>query len=366
MKFEEILNHKLFKSIPERGGKSYRDYLFEILDSYLGLINNLELTGSKGIAKNINVNIDSVINYQTSFVGGIKEALDSYLDGKPFESYKIFEKTMNDRLIKYKNLLKTDTFENETNFFRIRETKENYLFSQNDMFHIPFHLRGKISTQRYSIPGYPSLYLSKTLYVCWEEMKRPKIDEFQAIRLKSTKKIKYLDLALLKSQNNSSKKESYKYLITWPLIIACSVKVLNPSDTFKSEYIIPQLLLQWVRMNRDIDAIKYSSTHIDYSNIEDLKDLYNIVMPVKDNKDKGYCNHLKTYFEMTEAISWQFYQMTNAGGSAVLYRSNELKEYDDKIPHIELVKGIKLNYGSSIFGALERHLEFSKTRKLDF
>jgi len=50
----------------------------------------------------------------------------------------------------------------------------------------------------------------------------------------------------------------------WPLVLACSVKVKNIEDDFKPEYIIPQLLLQWVRERDDIDGISYQTTHIDF------------------------------------------------------------------------------------------------------
>lgn len=37
--------------------------------------------------------------------------------------------------------------------------------------------------------------------------------------------------------------EVISYLIIWPLMAACSVRVKNTTNTFKPEYIIPQLLL---------------------------------------------------------------------------------------------------------------------------
>ncbi|MFW1494652.1 hypothetical protein ACEV9S_24505, partial [Vibrio parahaemolyticus] len=55
--------------------------------------------------------------------------------------------------------------------------------------------------------------------------------------------------------------------MTWPLIAACSIRVKNPSDNFKPEYIIPQLLLQWARDYKSIDGIRYTSTHIEATSL---------------------------------------------------------------------------------------------------
>lgn len=61
------------------------------------------------------------------------------------------------------------------------------------MFHIPFELRGKAATQRYSIPGLPSLYLGSSCYICWEELHRPDLNTVNSTRLKKDNNVKYLD-----------------------------------------------------------------------------------------------------------------------------------------------------------------------------
>ena len=49
-------------------------------------------------------------------------------------------------------------------------TKQEYEIE--DIFHIPYNLRAKISSNRYSISGYPSLYLSTSLELCKQELKK--------------------------------------------------------------------------------------------------------------------------------------------------------------------------------------------------
>ena len=80
----------------------------------------------------------------------------------------------------YQELLNIKVFNKNYSFYRIRIHKTNFTLSQQEFFHIPFNLRGKVKTQRFSIPGFPSLYLGTTIYVCWEELNRPNINEFQA------------------------------------------------------------------------------------------------------------------------------------------------------------------------------------------
>ncbi|MGG2305084.1 hypothetical protein ACE4Z6_27055, partial [Salmonella enterica] len=90
----------------------------------------------------------------------------NYYDGRPFLAYQEFSKTMETRVSKYSKMLNIRKYSPNQNFYRIREKNDNQVYSSNEMFHIPFQLRGKVITQRYSIPGFPSLYLGTSLYVC--------------------------------------------------------------------------------------------------------------------------------------------------------------------------------------------------------
>ena len=56
------------------------------------------------------------------------------------------------------------------NLYRMRISKET--LSKEKMFHVPFNMREKVSSARFSIPGFPCLYLGTSLEVCWNEIKR--------------------------------------------------------------------------------------------------------------------------------------------------------------------------------------------------
>lgn len=51
-----------------------------------------------------------------------------------------------------------------------------------------------------------------------------------------------------------------KYLSTYPLIFACSVVNLNGHSAFKQEFVIPQMLMQWVYRNY-ATSYQYHSKH---------------------------------------------------------------------------------------------------------
>lgn len=349
------------KGIPP--SKTYRSYLNDLFTKYLELLKEItpNINKIEGLARPIK--LTNIIAIQKEFIKGILETIDIYYDGQPAKAYSRFQEVLDYRKGKYKKILNIDTYIEEENFYRIRKKEENFALSSLEMFHIPFDSRGKVSTQRYSIPGFPSLYLAKTLYVAWEELNRPSLDSFQAVRLISKKQLTYLDLTTTDWGKDNLNKTAYKYLMTWPLIAACSIKVSNYSDTFKPEYIIPQLLLQWVRNNGDIDGIKYASTHIDKQKLNSEGELYNLVLPVKQNKDAGYCDQLVDIFEITETISNQLLEYST-GGQTFLYRDIELNNINKKIPSIEIIKGRKYPYSYSALGRMELILDSMKTKKI--
>lgn len=364
MTLQEIYSDRhllLPKSIPS--GKTYRAFLNELYEKYILLLKDIEPQKIKIDGLKADTNLMNVIAIQEEFVKGIKETIEIYFDGQPSKAYTKFAQVLEFRKGKYKKILNIAEFNVNENFYRIRKKEENFALSSLEMFHIPFHSRGKVSTQRYSIPGFPSLYLAKTLYVAWEELNRPSLDSFQAVRLSSKKPISYLDLTTNDWGSDNLNKTAYKYLMTWPLIAACSIKVNDYSDTFKAEYIVPQLLLQWIRNTGEIDGIKYNSTHIDKTELIGEGELYNLVLPVKENKDSGYCNHLMELFEITETISKQLLEYST-GGQTSLYTKSELDKINQKIPSLEIIKGRKFPYSFSVLGQMELILDGMKTKKV--
>lgn len=73
----------------------------------------------------------------------------------------------------------TEQFEDRWNYrnnddslklFHVTSVSNNRPYGRGRVFHTPYNLRSKVSTCRYSIAGYPSLYLGTSLDLCREEI----------------------------------------------------------------------------------------------------------------------------------------------------------------------------------------------------
>lgn len=364
MKIKELFKSEIIRlplnqtAFPE---KNFRDFLFEKLDNYVESIELLDFSDLPEI-----FSPDSEKSLVTSLVSGIKKALDLYLDGYPSDSYSELKQSFDMSLFSH---LRNCSLSKNTSLYRLRKEKGAYPLNKKELFHIPFNNRVKVSTQRYSIPGFPSLYVSNSVYVAWEELGRPTPDEVQACRLKTTEEINLFDLTTeiyLGEENiinTTSPSDLWKDLIVWPIIAACSVKVLNKEATFKPEYIISQLILQIVRKEKKWDGIRFSSTHIDLNKMKKAKgNFYNYVIPVKENKNVGYCEKLSHLFEMTEIVPWQILDVFAKPQGTFLYPA-DTTQYDVK--GIELIFQKPLAYQYSIFGTLEKQLLLMTPSKIN-
>ena len=130
-----------------------------------------------------------------------------------------------------------------------------------EMFHIPFEKRLLVDTQRYSIPGYPILYLAGSLFTAWCEMDKPELDGLNFAGFKFKDEELFVDLGY--PYHRTTIWEWYSLFVMYPLLMACMVRVKNPSAPFKPEYIMPQLMTKLVREHgRRFTGIAYMSNKI--------------------------------------------------------------------------------------------------------
>lgn len=188
-----------------------------------------------------------------------------------------------------------------SNFYRIRQLDSIYDIEAKELFHIPISKRGIVKTERYSIPGYPCLYLGKSIYGCWEEMRRPPMHTCAVSRFKNKEELNFIDLTI----PSEEKLQDPKYQTLVPLIIACMIPVANNSDTFKPEYIMPQLIFEWLlkrrkSSNTKIHGIAYTSTHMNDEFSFPKDKFINYAIPVIDINAKEYCKELCSIFQLTK------------------------------------------------------------------
>jgi RES domain len=364
MSYTEIFDQDFFK-LPTSvyGNESFRDHIQTLFMQYFIALRSLR--NEKIKLKNLAKSITGEWLYQTQieFMQGLQDSLDIYLSGNPYGAYSRLDKSLNKRLRSHKNMLSSCVFEKEESFYRIRRQAENYPLTALEQFHIPFESRGNVKSNRFSIPGFPSLYLSKTLYLCWEELRRPNYDSIQAIRFSLNENIECLDLTI-PDLSDKSTTTAYKYFITWPLIALTSVRAKFPNDQFKPEYIFPQLLLQWIRNNKEWAGIKYNSTHIHYDEKTAYKyQNYNVVMPVKTNQKNGHCPELKKLFSSSQSISFQLMNIA-LGGEIYLNSDTLVNDLDKKLPQLEFHLGKKYPYSHTLLGKMELFLDGLSVTKL--
>ena len=153
-------------------------------------------------------------------------------------------------------------------------------------------------------------------------MNRPSLDSLFLARFKVSplETVRILDIGMRpknlakeaeywRSQGNSIgtlniDKRHFAYAVCWPLIAASSVQSKHRGGSFIAEYIVPQLLLQWVSENKDVDGIAYFSVKAD-SLFDPPHGAANFGFPTRSDAATGYCSELMRKFEMTEAVSWQ-------------------------------------------------------------
>lgn len=180
MLFNELISSDLLKlPFNQEEGLTFRDYVDIKLNTYLDLLKELDATDI--VIPKINAKKTTIIKRQSEFVKGLNEALRLYFDGYPEASFRSLKKTIESRIERYSGLLKIDSYDKHNDFYRIRVINDNNHLIPESFFHIPFEHRGKVSSQRFSIQGFPSLYLGKSVYICWEELNRPNINEFHSI-----------------------------------------------------------------------------------------------------------------------------------------------------------------------------------------
>lgn len=204
-------------------------------------------------------------------------------------AYELFEKLKN-------NLAWSEVYRKEWDgYYRIRPKKIGKN-EKTSLFHIPYNQQNLIRAYRYSIAGQPCLYASSDIRLAWIECDMPhefsyvqlKIDEFddgqpslQLIDFSRNIKLIYGSA----KNNNQFPQSLINYIMVYPLRAACSLKVQERKDPYIVEYIIPQLLMKWIRDNERFDGIKYKSSV--YNSLVFDEPVYNIALTTSRYREDG-------------------------------------------------------------------------------
>ena len=271
----------------------------------------------------------------------IIDSIDHYLYGFPAEAYRVFEclmhQLMEQPLQRYnKSIFESimGTYNDPLGLFRIVGVSDNRKYDRTRVFHTPYNLRSMVSTSRYSIAGFPSLYLGTSIDLCREEVRLNPYDKFEIASLfklerdwyASGVEINVIELALKPqdfineniNEDNSNRITNRRflnhflrsnivqssYVLWYPLIASCSYIRVNKINPFAVEYIIPQLLMQWVRTEMKpfdkLIGVRYFSCAS-----ERASDLgFNYVFPTSGEQIPAFpfCRVLSKAFVLTEPV----------------------------------------------------------------
>lgn len=337
---------------------SFKSNFKELFNNLIKRINKLEDKQSFYYgSENKFINIEEIKSKYKHLISNLILSLEYYFEGNIYKSQCKFKFALTG------NLLNDSTshfrlihVKPGIHWYRLRKNETNYFenFTKNEMFHVPFQLRNTITTKRYSIPGYPCLYLSSSTYLCWVELNKPDINKVTASRFKSKNGITLLNLSK-PDLNKANSEEKLDYFMIFPLLLACSIKVNNDFDIFKPEYIFPQFLLEYVKTENELDGIKYESTKLNNDLIEHLEH-YNIVMPVKKTENEGYCNELLNYFEISIPIDFQILDIATPKyplPNVLIDKINAKYTKFNSLSFNDQTTSRSKKYGRSTFGVME-------------
>lgn len=379
LEYLDFLSHKTVDlPIQQKDNDFFPELIHKLLDQYQEKLFKLPY-----LSKNYKLKTRKLSKY-------IEKSLEAYYSGQPSKAYgalKVGLDAVKDKILQANSF--RDMIPNTLYRMRVGFNKS---YKRSEMFHIPFDKRGLATTQRYSIPGLPCLYLGGSIYVCWEELKRPDLNSVHGSKYQFSEEYKekvnilyfgltpkmfaheisqeYKYRAYIKKKNKRVLKDKdvedlkillETYMILWPIICSCSIKVKNTNDTFKPEYIIPQLLLQWVSNRSEFHGICYFSVNT-LHNKENYVLNQNIVIPVKSVKKEGYCSSLISMFRLTESAPWQIFNLNSIPFVKKKIESNSklILEKKDILPRGEMIIGISpldSIYSKTQFGMYEEFLD---------
>lgn len=251
----------------------------------------------------------------------IKNILLKYYDGCHGEAFSMLKSHLlnnNAELLDLSFINIPKTQDSGIYFYRARKNNGS-IKTFKDMFHIPNTRREIVKTERFSVPGYPCLYLGNTVFDCWEEMGKPSFDELFFSGYKVLNEFYVYNLRKPKFEDFEKDRIS-KTLERLVYVIACQFIMKNHDAPFKPEYIIPQLIMEIiVSINRKklenesgpfplVWGVLFTSTCLSdgFQYQEDY--LENIAIPVVDTENE-HCGYLASLFEVSEPVCYRYEEL---------------------------------------------------------
>jgi hypothetical protein len=373
--------------------QTFDTFLTDVFRDYIALVQSVNDSEFPYICSMVQNSLEEIRKLSAQIVSAVKR----YLQGYPHLAYGEIEKSLEsvniDKLITklsgFAMISPGSSFDPflectlHPPLYRMRSDRTSSgTFSRKDIFHVPFEDRRLVRNQRYSIAGLPCLYLGSSTWISWEELGRPDLDSVFVSRFRFAEETSVLDFqfppllawrvfkyALDQTRSSNQLPSSTElrnhygdefvasYIVCWPLIAACSIIVDSRDGSFFPQYIVPQLLLQWVTKGQVVDGIRYFSTRT--APLDTFAHV-NCVFPAREISHSGQCSYLKRKFHLTAPISWEILQSYAEPDSFVSGPANFLASV--KLSDDLTVQYVRTGFyqAEAKLGAIERYANMSK------
>lgn len=167
-------------------------------------------------------------------------------------------------------------------FYRMRD--ESLGVDVKDCSHVPYNLRKRIDSNRFSLQGLPCLYLANSIETANKELHALEdgnlrwVSDFIPIKDFAMTDLRFRGIDI---PSNIDIYDAFKLLITFPIRLLCSIKVKNEKDKFHEEYYFPQLLshliLVYLKEHHN-DNLYHGTEGIMFDSTQNAKG-YNLIIP---------------------------------------------------------------------------------------
>jgi len=305
----EKLIHDLDQKVISRlSHRKYNDFIQELKDLYsyyISLLDELSIENANGNMITLG-EIPDHVGHIKKVCDDIKKMIESYLNGNLIQLGKIYNRLF--KSTANRPPLSTHfpkiIIEKDSLWYRGRGYKRQNM-EMKDLFHVPFEKRGKIGVNRYSVIGYPCLYLASSMNCCIKENHCTTPICISAF--KPTSEFIVYDFTFF--PHVKSMTEMWSHLYIYPIKIACSILVRDGDrgNCFIPEYIIPEYVLHGTIRQTKVSkplGIAYTSTVFFSKSVtkESAREHINLAIPAIQIRSKGFCKSLSKLFSLTKPI----------------------------------------------------------------
>ncbi len=237
-------------------GMSMLLFMKDFFEKYKSLIED-----SSEMLKKLNVDVNDITKNVCIFRDAYVQMHEAILSGNADDAYQEMAKVLSTDSFFIKTEIKP---QNPPHFFYRARSGINWT-QKEDFYHVPFNKTYLCGSYRFSIAGYPSLYIGYSKEVCKKELRGK---ECSCIELEQKEDLHVVDLTWTKQ---NAKLGLTTFLQSYPIIAACYVvpfycKNLGKEcdviekQTFKEQYIFPQFVTMFIKKHLDVDGIIYFTT----------------------------------------------------------------------------------------------------------